>query len=144
VHRAREWDAVVLVDRGDAPGSIARFVVLPDGSFVVEGDADGANVDALATALEHEPPYRAEAVRRDDRIWAVGIRALHVVELPSVLGDELELVWDGRERSTRVGGVPSLGSIGELESLASARFDTWIVRAHRLGDTYWEVEIGPL
>jgi len=53
-------------------------------------------------------------------------------------------VWDGRERSARIGGVPSLGSVNELEELASARYATWVVRAHRLRDTFWEVEIVPL
>jgi hypothetical protein len=122
-----------------------RFVVLPDGSQVLESDDEPIDVAELARSLEHEPPYRAEAVRRDGSTWAVGVRAILVVELPaSVLGDELELVWDGYERSARVGGSPSLASVSELEALAAARFDTWVVRARRLRDVSWEVEVGPL
>jgi len=145
VHRAREWDRVVLVEAPAAAGSLARFVVLPDGSHLVEGDGDAVSVDALAAGLDEEPPYRAEGVRRDGSTWAVGVLAITVVDLPaSVLGDEVELVWDGRERSARIGGVPSLASVHELEELASARYETWVVRAHRLRDTFWEVEIVPL
>ncbi len=145
MHRPRDWDSVVLVQAGGAPGPVERFVALPDGSNVVEETGDASTVDAVAEALDWERPYRAEAVRRDDATWAVGIRAIQVIELPaSILGDELEIVWDGRERSTLVGGVPSLASVSELERLASARFDTWVVRATRLRDAYWEVEIGPL
>jgi hypothetical protein len=144
VHRPREWDAVVLVHAGDASGSLVRFVALLDGSTLVE-EGDAAAVDGIVAALDREPPYRAEAVRRDDATWAVGVRALLVVELPSsMLGDELELVWDGREKSTLVGGTPSLASVHELETLAAERFETWVVRASRLRNTFWEVEIGPL
>ena len=145
MHRAREWDTVVLVDAPVAAGSLVRFVVLPDGSHLLEGEGDDETVNALVAGLAQASPYRAEGVRRDGSAWAVGVRAINVVELPaSVFGDELELVWDGRERSARVGGVPSLASVYELEALASARFDTWVVRARRLRDMFWEVEIGPL
>ncbi len=144
MHRPRDWDSVVLIEAGGA-GPVVRFVGLPDGSNVVEESGDGSTADAIAEALDWERPYRAEAVLRDDATWAVGIRAIQVLELPaSILGDELEIVWDGRERSTLVGGVPSLVSVDGLERLASARFDTWVVRATRLRDVYWEVEIGPL
>ena len=145
MHRPREWDSVALVDAPEAAGSRSRFVVLPDGSHIAEGDVDRPGLASIVQLLGHEPPYRAEAVRRDGTTWAVGVRAILVVELPaSVLGDELELVWDGRERSTLVGGMPSLASVSELEAIASARFATWVVRAQRLRDGYWEVEIGPL
>ena len=145
MHRPREWDSVALVDAPEPAGSSTRFVVLPDGSHIDEGDVDRTGVASIVHLIDHEPPYRAEAVRRDGSTWAVGIRAILVVELPSsVLGDELELVWDGHERTTLVGGTPRLASVSELEVLAATRFDTWVVRAQRLRDEYWEVEIGPL
>jgi hypothetical protein len=111
---------------------------------VVETDGD-PDVAPLADSLELAPPYRAEAVRRAGSTWAVGAREILVVELSeSILGDEIELVWDGVERSTRVDGAPRLASVFELEALASSRFDTWVVRAARLRGALWEVEIGPL
>jgi hypothetical protein len=118
--------------------------VLADGSYVVETD-DDPDVALLARSLELAPPYRAEAVRRTGSTWAVGAREILVVELPeSMLGDEIELVWDGVERSTLVDGTPRLASVPELETLAASRFDTWVVRASRLRGPLWEVEAGPL
>lgn len=118
--------------------------MLADGSCLAES-GDGPDVAVLARAVELAPPYRAEAVRREGSTWAVGARAILVVELPeSIVADEVELVWDGLERSMRVGGAPTLASIPELETLAMSRFDTWVVRAQRLRGTSWEVEIGPL
>ena len=145
MHRAREWDAVSLVEAPALSGDETSFVALSDGSYVVETGDSSADVSVFARSLDLEPPYRAEAVRRTESVWAVGARATLVVALPaSLLGDELELVWDGVERATRVGGTPSLVSVPELESLAASRFDTWVVRAHRLRDALWEVELAPL
>ena len=108
------------------------------------GDSS-ADVSVLARSLDLEMPYRVEAVRRTGSTWAVGARATLVVALPpSFLGDELELVWDGAERAARVDGSPSFVSVSELESLAASRFDTWVVRAHRLRELQWEVEVAPL
>ena len=126
-------------------GDERGFVALSDGSHVVETEDSSADVSVLARSLDLEPPYRAEAVRRAGSTWAVGARSILVVALPaSFLGDEVELVWDGVERAARVGGAPSLVSVPELEALAAARFDTWVVRAHRLRDLQWEVEVSPL
>lgn len=126
-------------------GTETSFVELLDGSFVMEAGDGSGDVSVLARSLALAPPCRVEAVRRAGATWAVGGRAVMVVELSvAVLGDELELVWDGVERATRVGGAPSLVSVSELETLAASRFDTWVVRAHRLRDAFWEVEVGPL
>jgi hypothetical protein len=119
--------------------------VLANRSIVVEGAIQATGVDVLADPLELAPPYRVDAVRRSGSTWAVGARRILVVELPvSLLGDELELVWDGHERSSLVGDAPSLVWVPELAELASARFATWVARARRLRITLWEVEIEPL
>ena len=145
LHRPREWDAVSLVEAPALAGNETSFVTLPDGSYVMETGHGSGDVSALARSLELAPPYRVEAVRRAGSTWAVGGRTILVVELPaSMLGDEIELVWDGVERATRVGGAPSLLSVSELEALAASRFDTWVVRARRLRGVLWEVELAPL
>ena len=145
LHRAREWDAVSLVEAPELSGDETVFVSLPDGSQVVETGDSSADVSVIARSLDLEPPYRAEAVRRAGSTWAVGARSILIVALPgSFLGDEVELVWDGVERAARVDGAPSLVSVPELEALAAARFDTWVVRAQRLRDLQWEVELSPL
>jgi hypothetical protein len=126
-----------------------QIVVLADGSRLVERDGGALDLagleHALVQAFDLEPPYRVEAVRRSSTAWAAGARSIAVAELPeTVRGDEIELVWDGRERSMRVDGAPGLGSVPQLESLARQRYDTWIVRASRLRERLWEVEIDPL
>src|SRR5262245_6809682 len=86
LQRARRWDAVVTVEAPELEGEHALFVALSAGRFVVE---DGpARVDALARAVDAElaRPYRAEAVRRERGLWAVGANALEVVELPGIAG----------------------------------------------------------
>jgi hypothetical protein len=138
LHRTREWDAVTTVEAPATAGERATFVVLADGSVVVE---DGSTeVAPLAEAVERSlsPPYRAEAVRRHGDLWAVAARALELVELPGVDGDDVELVVRGEERTLVVDGVRAFGSIPALE-----RRDA-VVRARRVDGDVWEVEAAPL
>lgn len=144
LHRPRRWDAVAVLDPGPSEGDEAAFVALADGTYVVER-GDGLDPSLFARALALDPPYRAEAVRRSMSSWAVGARTILVVELPAtVRGDELQLVYDGFERSMVVDGSSTASSVPELEALASSRFDSWVVRAARLRDRLWEVEVGSL
>jgi hypothetical protein len=82
VHRPREWDAVVVAEAPELGGEDARFVVLADGSILAE--TDELDLEPLAAALEGSlaAPYRAEAVRRGDGLWAVAARRVQVVEVP--------------------------------------------------------------
>ena len=83
-------------------------------------------------------------MRRSGSTWAVGARAIAVAELRDASADELEVVWDGTERTVRLDGEPSLSSVPELERLAAGRFDTWVARARRLDGDLYEVEVEPL
>jgi hypothetical protein len=138
LHRERRWDAVVAVEAPDVEGERATFVALPGGDLVVE---EGPNdLAPLATALEREiePPYRAEAVRRDGGLWAVAGRMIEVVELPGVAGEELELTVHGSERTLVVDGERGFGSIPALERPGK------VVRARRIDGELWEVEADAL
>ncbi|HZO51011.1 MAG TPA: hypothetical protein VFB26_12770 [Gaiellaceae bacterium] len=127
------------------PGGELAFVALPDGSVLVERGPDGADPAALAGALELDPPFRAEAVHRGGSTWAVAARRIEVARLPSAQqGDEVELAWDGRERSAWRDGRPVLVGLPELERLAAERYETWVARARRLRGSLWEVEVEPL
>ena len=134
LHRVREWDAVVTVDAPELKGSRASFVALPDGDLVIEDGPDELTV--LATALERElsPPYHAEAVRRDDALWAVAGRRIEVVELPGVTGTELELATHGGQRTLLVDGERAFGSVPALER------PEHVVRARRIDGELWEVD----
>lgn len=145
LHRPREWDAVAVVDAPGLPGDEVVFVALPDGSFVLEDQQRGVDLSPLARALELSPPYRAEAVRRTGQRWAVGARAIEVIELAlSLTGGEIEIVWDGSERSVLVDGEPTLASFPPLERFGEGRSRAWVVRARRLRAELWEVEVEPL
>ncbi len=131
VSRPREWDEVAAA-HVDLPGDRAEFVVLPDAIVIEQGPDD---VEPLANALSLEPPYRAEAARQAEGVWAVAARRIEVVELPGQAGDELELTQRGEERTLIVDGQRSFGSIPVLE-----RPGDYAVRARRLDRARWEVE----
>ncbi len=111
-------------------------MVLPGGELIA--DEGGGDLAELAAALELEPPYRAEAVRRSETLWAVGASRIDVVELPGVGGDHIELSLHGDERTLRVDGEQVFGSIAPLERPGH------VVRAHRIAGDAWEVETAPL
>ncbi len=98
IHRQREWDVVASVEADGIPGGEVHFCALPDGTLVVDEDVPDGALIPLAEAVEGslQPPYRAEAVRRGERIWAVAARTIEVRELPGTIADELELVEDGQ------------------------------------------------
>jgi hypothetical protein len=131
VHRPREWDEVTTVE-ADLPGDRATFVALKDEFVIEEGPED---VELLADALSLDPPYRAEAVRRNEGVWAVGARRIEVVELPGIEGNALELTSHRGERTLTVDGERRFGSIPPLE-----RDGDYTVRAHRLAGARWEIE----
>jgi hypothetical protein len=131
VHRPREWDEVVGVE-ADVPGQRAAFVVLDDAIVIEDGPDD---VEQLVEGLSLDPPYRAEAVRRSETMWAVAGRRIEVVHLPEIEGRELELSRHGDERTLVVDGERRFGSIPVLE-----RDGNYALRAKRLDADLWEIE----
>jgi hypothetical protein len=142
LHRQREWDTVATVEQ-TAAGSEAWFVVLADGSLLVEdGDAEP---DLFRAVLSLAPPFRAHAVRRDGSTWAVAARRIETIELEGPPpGDEVEIAWDGAERTVRIDGEPTLRSVPALERVAAARHATYVVTAARLAGAIWEIAVSPL
>jgi hypothetical protein len=95
VHRQRQWDTVASV-RAELPGDEVHFTALPDGTLLVDEDVPVGALSALAEAVEASvrPPYRAEAVRRSETVWAVAAKRIEVRAFPGREEDELELVED--------------------------------------------------
>jgi hypothetical protein len=131
LQRPREWDEVRTIE-ADLDGERADFVVLDD-EVLIEDGPEGA--EKLAEAITLEPPYRAEAVRRDEGVWAVAARRIAVLQLEGVDGDELELAVRDGERTLVVDGRNGFGTIPALE-----RDGDFAVRARRLDGDRWEVE----
>jgi len=142
LHRQREWDAVATVERA-VEGSEAWFVVLADGSLLVEdGDADP---DPFRDVPSVARPFRAHAVRRDGTTWAIAARRIETIELDDApAGDEVEIAWDGAERTVRIDGQPTLQGVPALERVAAARHVTYVVTAMRLAGAIWEIAVSPL
>ena len=147
MHRPREWDAVVTTAAPGLAGDELLFVVLPDGTLLVEEGAAEDDPTPLAEALDGAvaPPYRAEARRRDGATWAAGARRIEVLELPEeVAGDELTLTVHDGARDLVVDGTRTFGALRTLEAWAGARFDAYALAATRLDGDLWEVRIAPL
>jgi hypothetical protein len=138
LQRPREWDAVITVEAPEIDAEKAVFVVLKGGDLIVEEGPD--NLEKLAAAVESElaPPFRAEAVRREEGLWAVAARSVVVLDLPGVTGDEIELTMHGGERTLVVDGEPSFGTIAQLER------PDHVVRARRIDGALWEVTVDKL
>jgi hypothetical protein len=143
LHRQREWDAVLTVDAPGAVGADVWFVALRDGGIVLEEGV--GNVADLVRLLAREPPFRVHAVRREGSVWAVAVRRIETVELAhDPGGDFVELAWDGRERSVRIDGEPTLAGVPELERLGGERHGAYVATAARLVGSVWEVSVTPL
>jgi hypothetical protein len=147
VPRARRWDAVVAVEAPGLRGDSVQFVVLEDGTLVVEEDEPDDALTPLAEAIETRlaAPYRAEAVRRDGTLWGVAGRRITIVSEPGLVGDEAELVLSSSGWALTVDGRHRLAHVPALEAggRAGGRTDA-VVRASRVSDDLWEVEAAPL
>jgi hypothetical protein len=144
--RHREWDAVVTTAAPGAVGDEIEFVALPAGRLLVERVTADVDPALLAESLigSLEPPYRALGVRRPE-LWVLGAVAIEVVELAEdPRGDEIEVVKDAAGTRVRVDGLPSLVGVPELERIGSARSAAHVVRAQRLTQSLFEIEVEAL
>jgi hypothetical protein len=135
VPRARRWDVVVTADT-EHDGDHATFVVLPDGTAIVEDGPEDVRplADAVETALD--PPYRAEAVRRSESVWAVAAVRIRVAEL-DLAGESFEYSdYDG-SRTLTVDGAREFGTVPALDELLEGR--DGVVRGRRIDGALWEV-----
>jgi hypothetical protein len=143
--RPRRWDAVVSAAAPDVRGQNVGFVTLPDGSLIVdEGEAEG-DLTPLAVAVESRvpSPYRAQATRQSDRVWAVAARKIEVASFAAD-GEEIALSEHGGNRTLTVDGAQAFGSVSELEAIGRRGGDSYVVRARRLDGDLWEVSTDPL
>jgi hypothetical protein len=139
----RDWD---VVTSAEAPGLMPDEVdltVLGDGSIVIDGEGSG-DASPLADAVERHlrPPYRAHAVFQGGR-WTVLARGIELVRLDEP-GEEIELAVNGDERSLVVDGVEESRRIPALETLGADMSEGFFVRAVKIEDDLWEVEVMPL
>ncbi len=150
VHRPRRWDLVVTVAVPDLPGEEVAFIALPDRTLVVDEEVPAypEALSPLADAIDESlpPPYRAEAVRRTDDLWAVAARSIEVGELPAgTPGERVTVSVRGRERTTLVDGEEWLASFPALEAVAEARgLRDYVLEASRIAGDTWELQVSAL
>ena len=92
VARPSEWDLVTTVPAPEIEGDAVDFVVLPDGSLLVEQEEGDATLEPLAAAVEQklQLPYRARGVRQTDVLWAVSARRIETASFEAE-GERIEL-----------------------------------------------------
>lgn len=146
VPRPARWDAVVTATAPGIPGQEVHFVTLDDGTIVVDEDVPDGVLAPLADAVEKTltAPYRAEAARQDGDVWAVGANPVAIATLSATLhGDVIEQTTYAGETTCSVDGLPHNG-FPELTELGSRRGTEFSLRAHRLDETTWAVQVEPL
>jgi hypothetical protein len=148
IARPREWDVVQHVPANEFTGDTLQFVLLPDGTAVIEaheppGSYDGG-FEPFAAAVRGavEPPFRVRVVRRGSG-FAVAARRIMVVQL-SIAGAELEYTVSADGRELRIDDWPALRGAEELERIAGGRFEEYVVRGSRLSGDSWEIEVAAL
>ena len=147
VHRAREWDAVVAAETPELPGEELDFVVLEDGTLVVDLDLPDEALSPLADALDEqlEAPYHAYAHRREGDVWVAAAVVVDVVEVDEEIeGDSIEIVARDGEHMTAVGGELTNRRIEPLAALAEEDFESYFLEATRIDERLWEVTVNAL
>lgn len=159
--RSRDWDRVELLTVPElADDSIEEFQfgVLADRTVVAVAPPgiDPGLLERLAGRLSEalEGPVEAVAARRTRLEWSLAARVLRLEEvtLPPLAADEIVVALgpDGQP-AVLVDGEEPAGStealdvaVGRLRALGGERFDSFVVRARRLGPDRWAVSVDPL
>ena len=143
--RGREWDLVTSVEAPELRGDRIGFVALADGTLVTDDDVpdepDGA-LSPVADAVERvlAPPYRAAAVRHDETLWGVGAVRIRLVQLPSLDGDQAELISNGSDPVLTVDGRSVRTRVRQLEEVGEREGEEYVVRCVRVDGDLWQVD----
>jgi hypothetical protein len=146
LHRPREWDVTTNVDAPDVEGDAVRFVVLPDGTLLVEEGPD-EGLEPLAAAVEKDlaAPFRARATRQRDTLWAVQGRRIEVLELREGLeGDAIDVTHTADGTTLTVDDARTFGSLPALEERGAREGREYNVHAERLEGDLWEIRAAAL
>jgi len=143
--RPRMWDGVASAVAPDLPGDAIAFVVLEDGTVVIEDDVPDGALIPLADGLERtvRPPYRAAAIRHDRHVWAAVAERTAIVELRLDEGDVVDLTVVGGERELAVDGERTIRPIPALDLLTEEHGDV-ALHAERVDGDIFAVDVFPL
>lgn len=109
--------------------------------MLLEGDEH-----PFARALQGSPspPCRVRAVRRAGDRWAIAARAVRIARLAGVPGDELLLTVQDGAGSLEIDGMPTIAGLERLLAAVPVDHRSYVLRAGRVRDELWEVDVAPL
>jgi hypothetical protein len=145
VPRARAWDAAASARAPELVGETVTFVVLPDGTIVVDDDVPAGSLGPLADAVEETlpPPYRAAAIRHEDDLWTAVAEKVVIAEIPRLEGDTVDLTVVDGVRTLTVDGEKTIRPLPALDVLTETHRDV-AARAERVDDDLFAVDVFPL
>ena len=131
--------------RAGPAGEGVAFVVLDDGTVVVEEDVPDGSLVPLADALDErlQPPYRAAAIRHERDLWSAVAERVSIVALPGIDEDEIELTVVDGERNLTLDGERTIRPIHALDALAEQHGDV-VVHAERVDGDLFAADVFPL
>jgi len=139
------FEASSVADAPAIPGDSVHFVVLADGTIVVDEDVPEGSLVPLMHVIEEafEAPYKAHGFREEGTLWNVGANQVDIVELPATfVGESLDLSRVGGTRTLEVDGVASDADVAPLDELGDREEgDDFALHAERLDDTLWVVDL---
>jgi hypothetical protein len=124
-------------------GDYAVFVALPERLLIVEEQEGDSDLGVLADAVESrlKAPYRARALRVDERRFVVVASEIETIELPGLAGEELIVfaLPDG-QRTTVLDGDSHQLSQPELESVLEESTPC-LLRLENIDESVWELNV---
>ncbi|MHB8059916.1 MAG: hypothetical protein ACYDHO_03690 [Gaiellaceae bacterium] len=140
---SKESGVVVSLLAPDVAGDYAIFVALPERLLIVEEQEGDGDLSVLADAVEKrlQAPYRARALRVDERRFVVVASEIETVELPGLDGEELVVfaLPDGQRSAVLDGGRHQLTS-PEVEAILEESAPC-LLRLENIDETVWEVSV---
>jgi hypothetical protein len=134
---------VVSLLAPDAVGDYAVFVSLPARLLIVEEQDGDGDLGVFADAVEKRlaAPYRARALRVDERRFVVVANEIETIELAGVTGDELVVfaLPDG-ERTAILDGKALALAQPELEPILKESAPC-LVRLENVDESIWELSV---
>ena len=71
-------------------------------------------------------------------------KQIDVAELPGVPGEELLLTVQEGSASLEVDGMPTITGLDRVLAAVPAEHESYVVRAARVRDELWELDVAPL
>jgi hypothetical protein len=84
------------------------------------------------------------AVRREGDAWSVAAKQIAVTELRDIPGEELLLTVQEGAASLEVDGMPTITGLDRVLAAVPSEHESYVVRATRVRDDLWDVDVAPL